>query len=62
MLLGFLLCRSPARRSDHLQVGLGAGEEPAAGCWPHLSLAMLLGPPAWGPAALWARVCRLRQE
>ena len=62
MLLGFLLCWSPARLSDHLRVGLGAGKEPAAGCWAHLSLAMLLGPPAWDPAALWAQVCRLGQE
>lgn len=48
MLLGFLLCRSPDQLSDHLQVGLGVGEEPAAGCWPHLSLAVLLGPPSLG--------------
>lgn len=59
MLLGFLLCWSPDRLSDHLRVGLGVGEEPAAGGWPHLSLAGLLGPPS---LELCARVCRLRQE
>lgn len=48
MLLGFLFCRNPARLSDHLRVGLGMGEEPAAGCWPHLSLAVLLGPRSLG--------------
>lgn len=62
MLLGLLFCRNPARLLDHLQVGLGMGEEPAAGFWPHLSLAVLLGRPAEGPPALCARVCRLRQE
>lgn len=70
MLLASLLCQSPAPLSDHFQVWLGGKPSSAALLVlvlppllrPRLPLAVLLGPPAWGPAALCAWVCRLRHE